>query len=362
MEDDAGLSTGPDFSRVRRALLLQGEPDRVPLADLHVDPQVKSVVLGRPVADLRDEVEFWVTAGYDYVPLPVGLIDWFGLAAGAGLGPDAGVSKAIAPPTQVHGCRSWLYREAAAIRTPQELEHFPWPRPEAFDYSPFRRVATYMPSGMKCIAIVGHVFVSALSVLSLEGLAVALATSPDLVEATFEKVGSVQYSVLDIVTGFDSVGAVWNPDDMASSRALMVSPAVLKRQVFPWYRRMAALSQERGKPFVFHSDGDISQILEDLVDAGVNAIHPLDPAAMEAGQIKREYGSRLCLIGGINPHVLSQGAPEDVVREVRHKIGELGPAGGYCLGAGGDVYGQNIPNYNIMREALFRYGRYPLSV
>lgn len=348
-------SSAPDFSRLRRVLLLEAEPDRIPLVDMHVDPGVKSAVLGRNVADLRDEVEFWIAAGYDYVPLSVGLINWFGPATRQDLAQDA----FPAPPVQVKDCNSWLSREAAAIRTRQDLERFPWPHPEAFDYSRFQRVASYMPTGMKCIAIVGYILTSAISLLSLEGLAVNTA---DLVEAVFRKVGSIQYSVLDIVTRFDSVGAVWNPDDMAHSRGLMLSPAILKRHVFPWYARMAALCRERDKPFIFHSDGKMSQVLDDLVDAGVNAIHPLDPSGMDIAEVKRNYGAKLCLMGGIDPFVLSQGTPEDVVREVREKIRRLGSGGGYCLGAAGDVYFDSIRNYNIMRRALFEYGHYPISV
>ena len=67
------MDTRPDFERVRTALLCAGEPDRVPLAEAGVDRGIKEAVLGRPIRDLRDEVEFWRVAGYDFVPVNVGL-------------------------------------------------------------------------------------------------------------------------------------------------------------------------------------------------------------------------------------------------------------------------------------------------
>ena len=60
--------TQPDFNRFYLALKRQ-EPDRVPLAELHVDREVKEAFLGRPICNVKDEIDFWHEAGYDYVPL-----------------------------------------------------------------------------------------------------------------------------------------------------------------------------------------------------------------------------------------------------------------------------------------------------
>ena len=65
---------GPDFERVRTALLLQGEPDRVPLAEIGAHPAIKKAILGRSVKGPADDVEFWVKAGYDFVAWPVGMV------------------------------------------------------------------------------------------------------------------------------------------------------------------------------------------------------------------------------------------------------------------------------------------------
>ena len=67
------MMVAPDFNRIRKTLLLQGEPDRVPIMESHIDRDVKKAFLGRPARDLEDDVEFWMTAGYDYVPLGIGM-------------------------------------------------------------------------------------------------------------------------------------------------------------------------------------------------------------------------------------------------------------------------------------------------
>src|SRR5450759_518766 len=63
----------PDFGRVRRALLREGEPDRVPLLEISVDPSLKARFLGRPAAGVEDDVAFWIGAGYDTVPAEAGV-------------------------------------------------------------------------------------------------------------------------------------------------------------------------------------------------------------------------------------------------------------------------------------------------
>ena len=57
----------PNFERLRKVLLLKGEPDRVPLAELGMDQSVKEAFLGKPVITVKDDVEFWHKAGYDYI-------------------------------------------------------------------------------------------------------------------------------------------------------------------------------------------------------------------------------------------------------------------------------------------------------
>ena len=63
----------PDFENLRKALLCQGEPQRVPLFEGTIAEDIKNAMLGRQAVGLEDEVEFYMTAGYDFVPLTIGL-------------------------------------------------------------------------------------------------------------------------------------------------------------------------------------------------------------------------------------------------------------------------------------------------
>ena len=63
----------PNFENLRRTLFRQGEPGYVPIVEFGIDRDVKNAFLGRPVQNLKDEVEFWVRAGYDFVPMQAGI-------------------------------------------------------------------------------------------------------------------------------------------------------------------------------------------------------------------------------------------------------------------------------------------------
>ena len=105
-------------------------------------------------------------------------------------------------------------------------------------------------------------------------------------------------------------------------------------------------------------------MLPDIVDCGFTALHPIEPKAMDIDWVKREYGRRLCLIGNIDlGYTLTRGTPAEVDAEVKERIRTVAPGGGYCVGSSNSVTDYvPLENYNAMREAAFRYGRYPISL
>lgn len=149
-------------------------------------------------------------------------------------------------------------------------------------------------------------------------------------------------------------------DDFAFNTATFFSPQVFHELVLPRYQRVA---RKITLPWVIHSDGDISPLLDDLVGLGVVATHPNEPAAMDIRAVKRRYGDRLCILGNVDLNLLSLGTPEAVDREVRDLVRDLGPGGGYILTSGNSLTGYcSEANVLAMSAAVRRYGRYPIDV
>lgn len=154
-------------------------------------------------------------------------------------------------------------------------------------------------------------------------------------------------------------------DDYGANQALLISPATFKSMFKPALARIAQMvkSFRPDLPVVFHSDGAITGIIPDLIDAGVDVLNPLEPLpATDWAAIKQEFGERLCFMGGIDIRQAMVGPVEGVMEEVKKRLGIFGPGGGYILTSANHLQ-IDVPPENIcaLFDAGRTYGRYPLG-
>ena len=368
IETPAGRS--PNFDNLRRTLLRQGLPEYVPIVEFGIDSDVKNAFLGRPIRTLRDEVEFWVKAGYDFVPIQAGIRSVIRPGHSAAEKAPSGARSLLLRKSQTaysiytEESRSmdWAEERRGVITNMEEFERFPWPDPDKMDLSVFEEIKEHLPPGMKAIAFLGWIFTSVWTLMGLETFCFALFEQPELIRRMYDRVWSIQSRVLLRLLEFDAIGAITHPDDLAYSEALMVSPAHLRQYVFPWYRWNCTMVRERGLVNIYHSDGRLDTVLDDILACGFDALHPVEPKAMDIVELKKKVGHRVCLIGNIDlGYTLTRGTPREVEEEVRERILTVGRGGGYCLGSSNSVTSYvPLENFNAMRAAAFRYGRYPL--
>jgi uroporphyrinogen decarboxylase len=139
---------------------------------------------------------------------------------------------------------------------------------------------------------------------------------------------------------------------------------VLRRYAFPWFRRLVQLAHEAGLLAVYHSDGKLDTILQDIIDIGFDGLTPIEPGAMDIVAVKRQVQGRLCLLGNVDlSYTLTRGTPQEVAAEVKGLIGAVAPGGGYCLSSANSIP-DYVPfeNYMAMREAWVRYSPYPIQI
>jgi len=147
--------------------------------------------------------------------------------------------------------------------------------------------------------------------------------------------------------------------------APLMSPAHFAEFIAPRLRRMVEVVHEEGALCIKHTDGNLWPILEMIVDAGPDAINPLEPVAgMDIGQVKKQYGARACLVGNIDcGELLSHGTVEQVEEAVRQCIAAAAPGGGFMLSSSNSIHSSVRPeNYLAMVRAGQRYGKYPLDM
>jgi uroporphyrinogen decarboxylase len=351
-----GVPLDPDFARLE-AVLRRQEPDRVPLFEAEIALPIQEWFLGREINTARDEVEFYIRAGYDFVPVlpPFFAPRLMRTASGEGEGLSGGDRE-----------RAWLTESEGIIKTLADVEAFPWPKAEEVDFSSFHEMAEILPPRMKTLGMLSPaaVFGNASQSMGLENFSYALYDDPALVEALFEIVGSTYVRITERLVTVPRLGAVFMSDDLAHTGGSLVSPKVYRKYVFPWYRKIGEILSSAGLPFLFHSDGDLTLVLDDLAECGICAIHPVEPQAMDIVALKKRYGDRFCFFGNIDlDYTLTRGSVEDVETLVKQRIRELAPGGGYGVAASNSVPDYVKPeNYRAMVEAVKRYGRYPIRL
>lgn len=107
------------------------------------------------------------------------------------------------------------------------------------------------------------------------------------------------------------------------------------------------LARRRSIPLIYHSDGVLWSVFDDIVACGVTAQHPIEPMATDILVVKDRVGDRLCLCGNSEVDVLSHSTAEDVAALVRQRFEQLGHRGGWCLGSS-----NSVPDYALVENYI----------
>jgi uroporphyrinogen decarboxylase len=349
----------PDFGRLLKVLRRQGEPDRVPFLELLHDAEIMEAVLGRspvwtPGQPLTEEamgnrIEFWRRLGYDFLTL--------GIMVPLG-GRIAQADDTAELPKQKRG---WIDESKGLLTSRADFETYPWPDPERTpDYRPLELAARLLPEGMKLIGSTSGVFEHLTWLMGYETMSVALLDDPQLIQDVVDRVGEVLLAMHRTLASHPAVGAVLLGDDMGFKTATMVSPAHLRKYVFPWQKRLGAAAHAQGKPFLLHSCGNLAGIMEDLIgEVGIDAKHSFEDVITPVAEAKRLWGDRVAILGGIDVDYLSRHSEDEVRAYTRRVIAECAPGGGWALGSGNSV-ANYIPvrNFLAMLEEGRRAGKY----
>lgn len=191
----------------------------------------------------------------------------------------------------------------------------------------------------------------------------------DFMIACYEDVSFIE-EMLEVSTDYwvsfceaiigEGVDFIWPADDVAFKTGLFLPPKLLRRLWIPRMSHIIEPALEKGIPVLFHSDGKIDDIVEDLIKMGIDCLNPMDPYGIDYREYKKRYGSKLALFGNIDIEFpLSKGTPQDVDRDVREHMEVLKPGYGYVAGSSHSIV-DYIPHENFitMINAIHKYGKY----
>ena len=153
-------------------------------------------------------------------------------------------------------------------------------------------------------------------------------------------------------------------DDYAGRMATLMSPSHFREFILPSLKKASELIHDLGSYHIKHSDGNIWKIIDDMIEAGIDVLHPIEPTAnMDIGKVKEKYGNKICLAGNVDCiTVLTRGTKEDVIEAVKETIAKASIGGGHILASSNSIHpGVKPENYKTMIEATRKFGEYPLD-
>jgi uroporphyrinogen decarboxylase len=157
---------------------------------------------------------------------------------------------------------------------------------------------------------------------------------------------------------------VQEADDLAGQFGLLISPQIYREVVKPRHKKIMDFIKARSDAKIFfHSCGAIREIIPDMIDIGIDIINPVQVSAtgMESSALKRDFGNDMTFWGGLvdTQGVFTNGTEQQVRDEVRRRVDDLGPGGGFIAATVHNIQA-NVPPQNVMAmwETLQEYGDY----
>jgi uroporphyrinogen-III decarboxylase len=205
-----------------------------------------------------------------------------------------------------------------------------------------------------CVSIPGG-FDEPRQLMGVGSLCVAYYEQPELVHDILNTIGDTAFRVLDRVSATVQVDLLSVHEDMAGKDGPLAGPKQVDEFIKPYYRRIWDMLADRGaRLFDQDSDGNLNAVIPVFLEAGLNCMHPMEPAAnMDIVKIREKYGKKLAFYGGIDKHVLRR-SQEEIVAELECKIPPMVATGGCVLALDHRVpNGTPLENYKFYIEKVW---------
>lgn len=308
-------------------------PERLPIYEHIICPQIMEQILGESFADLlggdapdrreyfRHYTRFFREMTYDVVSFEV----------------------CITSVLPEHGALSG--GKAGPIQDREDFENYPWEEiPEMFwerATGQFDALVEALQEGMRAVGGVGNgLFEISEDLVGLEYLPLMQVDDPELYADLYARIGEMMMEIWREFLGryAGAFVACRFGDDLGYRSSLLTNPRTVRRHVMPAYTRLIDLIHSHGTPFLWHSCGNIFEVMEDAIQAGIDAKHSNEDAIAPFERWIERYGDRIGLVGGFDMDFLARKSPD----EVYESVVELGTryretARGYALGSGNSI-------------------------
>lgn len=208
------------------------------------------------------------------------------------------------------------------------------------------------------IAVIGDLWERAGFMRGLGNLCVDVLENPKFVEELLEAMKEYVIRTLEHLVRCKPDG-VFLSDDYGTQSGLMIAPRHWQRLVKPRLKEIYLAAKRRGLVVMHHTCGDVVEIVPDLIEIGLDILHPIQPETMDIFAMKRDFGKDLTFCGGIGTqHLLPKGTPSEIRETVKKTMDVMAQGGGYVLEPGITLQ-DDVPIENMVAviEAAREYRR-----
>ena len=267
--------------------------------------------------------------------------------------------------------KSWKHKMGTpehvgfTIDTPdkwREVRHLLTPSRDRIDWQVFRPIHQRARADDRYVCFDTLEIVEAVrTILGHEIMLKSMIKRPDWLHEVFDAYTTLQIEMFELCEseGLQSDGA-FVYGDIAYKNGPFMSPAHYREFVKPYHRRLFDVFHARGMPVIFHTDGDIRPLIDDLIDAGITALNPLEAkAGIDVRKLAGQYGDRLSFVGNIDATVLLTNDRDAIREELTSKLDAAMPHCGYMYHSDHSIPpGVTLQTYQQLLDDVRTLGRY----
>jgi uroporphyrinogen decarboxylase len=267
---------------------------------------------------------------------------------------DWGIGRLRHQASGIYLLTQYIYHPLKDMVDVEQLENYPWPdMTEPLRFSHLKaEVEKSHAVGRPVIGQMSQTIVElAYGLRPMEQLFIDFYENPRLVQKLFEKITELRchQARLFAEAGVDVLRI---GDDLATQRNLLVGLDTYRQWIKPCHTKVIAAAREVRVdiPILYHSDGNIERLIEELIEIGVNAINPVQPECLDPAMVKKQWGNQITIWGAASTQrTIAFGTSIDVDAEIAARMEQIAPSGGYVL----DFI--NVAWSPKARENLLRY-------
>lgn len=195
------------------------------------------------------------------------------------------------------------------------------------------QVATKSAEGHLTIFHIPGGFDEPRQLMGEEELCIAFYEQPELIHDMLSTMQTTALKILKHLSGRIQIDQLSVHEDMAGKSGSLIGPLQIKEFIKPYFSKVWHAAQENGaRIFDMDSDGNMNSVIDAFLDCGLTAMYPMEPAAgMDIVQLRKKYGNRLSMKGGIDKHVLRR-SKKEIRNELEYKLQPMMQAGGMIFG------------------------------